>query len=243
MIVYFSGTGNSKYVAEQLATTLRENAYSLTGATPPTVSEERLGIVCPVYAWDVPEYVTQKLAPLLSNRHFSYIYLVLTCGENVGAAIGKFRRFLEKKGHALSAGFSIQMPNNYILFGDVCSPEETQRRIDAASERIAVIADRVSERHIGVDAVKGPLPQVMSYVISPLFNRFGRSTKPFVADDTCTACGLCVRLCPVKSIALDAERPTWGEACTQCLACLHRCPVQAIQYGKKTTDKGRYFLE
>lgn len=58
MICYFSGTGNSKWVAEQLAIKTNDNAINLIREPAPfSISGEIFGIVFPVYAWGVPEPV------------------------------------------------------------------------------------------------------------------------------------------------------------------------------------------
>ena len=70
MIFYFSGCGNSKYLAETLATQLndtlvfipeaaRENHYDYT-----LVDGERLGFVFPVYAWAPPHLVLEIIHKL-----------------------------------------------------------------------------------------------------------------------------------------------------------------------------------
>ena len=50
MIYYFSGTGNSRYVAKQLARTLNDQAIGLVGVEK--ISDDKIIIVvCPIYAW------------------------------------------------------------------------------------------------------------------------------------------------------------------------------------------------
>ena len=49
---------------------------------------------------------------------------------------------------------------------------------------------------------------------------------PFVpaADETCNACGVCVRLCPTRSIRPDKPRETEPSTCIGCFACVKNCP-------------------
>jgi MinD superfamily P-loop ATPase len=64
--------------------------------------------------------------------------------------------------------------------------------------------------------------------------------KSFFADEKCTACGICAKLCPSINIAITDGRPAWQHRCEQCFACLQWCPEEAIQYGKNTKNKKRY---
>lgn len=59
MILYFSGTGNSKYVAQRMAEALNQSLLSMNDRirshdTSPVETDERLVIVTPTYAWRSP---------------------------------------------------------------------------------------------------------------------------------------------------------------------------------------------
>ena len=67
MVLYFSGTGNSRYVAERIAKALGDEIFSMNGRikagdTSPVTSDERLVIVTPTYAWRIPRIVREWLA-------------------------------------------------------------------------------------------------------------------------------------------------------------------------------------
>ncbi|MDY5008996.1 MAG: EFR1 family ferrodoxin, partial [Sodaliphilus sp.] len=66
MIIWFSGTGNSEWVAEQLASALGERMVSVAevltagGDIHFTLHDgERLGFVFPTYSWGPPPVVTE----------------------------------------------------------------------------------------------------------------------------------------------------------------------------------------
>ena len=66
MILYFSGTGNSKYIAERLADSLKDTLLCLNsriqaGDTSALDTGERLVIVTPTYAWRIPRLVQEHL--------------------------------------------------------------------------------------------------------------------------------------------------------------------------------------
>ena len=66
MILYFSGTGNSRYVARRMADALHEplcdmNDRIKAGDTAPAETGARLIIVTPTYAWRIPRIVRDWL--------------------------------------------------------------------------------------------------------------------------------------------------------------------------------------
>ena len=66
MILYFSGTGNSKYVAKRIADALGDEIVNLNARikasdTSPIETDERVIIVTPTYAWRIPRVVRDWL--------------------------------------------------------------------------------------------------------------------------------------------------------------------------------------
>lgn len=241
MIYYFSGTGNSKWAARLLARELDDEARDIAAflKNPSRIqirANEVLGIVFPVYAWGPPGIV-KRFLPYLRIESGAFCYAVCTCGDDAGCAI----EHLKKRVPILS-GYSLQMPNNYIVSYDVDDAQTKQRKLDAAKVRIPQIAADIRQRKPIFDVVKGSFPHLKTAVVHPIFHAFAMNPKPYYAEDTCKACGLCVRTCPTDNIALVNGKPSWGSACEQCMGCINRCPVRAIQYGGYTKNKGRYYL-
>ncbi|MGM9705195.1 MAG: 4Fe-4S binding protein [Prevotella sp.] len=58
---------------------------------------------------------------------------------------------------------------------------------------------------------------------------------PFpTADDSCTGCGACSRLCPADAIPADNLKSVNREACISCMRCVSVCPVNARGVGPVT---------
>ncbi len=237
MIYYFSGTGNSRWVARLLAEKTGDSAADLTGVSRiPDLSGTTFGIVFPIYAWGIPEPVREFLSRLRGRPDFSFG--VCTCGEEAGLAMTRLRTLFP-----MDSTYSVALPSNYIIGEDVESEASIRRKIEAAEVQLRSMAVQISGRQPVDEVNKGSLFRVKSGIISPLFDRFARSTKPFSVDDCCTSCGLCAQLCPAQTIRLENGKPRWGSNCYQCTACINRCPVQAIQYGKSTARRRRYYFE
>ncbi len=241
MIFYFSGTGNSKWVAERLAALTDDQAMSIADLTrdgPTAVavtSGSTVGVVFPVYAWGAPKIV-ERFCKAIGVGEIAYAYAVCTCGDEAGNAMKRLKKIFPWQ-----SAFSIAMPNNYIPMYDVDSELLARSKAQKAEQQIKLIAASVLNKERIYSVHTGPMAGLKTSVISPLFNACARSTKPFAAGDDCTSCNLCQNICPVSAISMQNGKPVWiRKHCTQCMACINRCPQHCIQYGAGTKGRGRY---
>ena len=244
MIYYFSGTGNSLYVARHLADALGERLSPMTFPTP--TDDEVVGLVFPVYGWGIPNIVDKFArnlkASLLGGRlEGGFLYAVMTCGDDMGYADNILEKALGRK---LDAAFSVLMPDVYVCLPgfDVDSKEECREKFEQEEVAVKEIAACISQRQAVRRLKRGGFPWTKTYIIRPLFNRYLVTDKYFRVDASkCISCGRCRKLCPVGNIIVD-EVPHWQSNCTGCLACYHACPYHAINFGTMTQKKGQYNL-
>lgn len=259
MIFYFTGTGNSWAVANTLAEAISEKLYSMAGELERAGTEgllhyelgeqELLGFVYPVYAWGPPHIVQEFVRRLeISGDRQSpdgrpFVFSITTCGAEEGRTTQILAHALQQKGLPLNAGFTLVMPNNYIIGADVDTKEAQKQKLQEASDRLEEFARILRQRETGVfQLIPGSFAGMKSAAVHKLFQRYGRTTKYFSVTDHCNGCGLCAGICPAASITMEEtnDAPVWHGTCEQCFACIHRCPQRAIQYGKGTGGKGRY---
>ena len=244
MIYYFSGTGNSKWVAEELALRTGDEAQSITGLLRDGPTEvfaaegASIGIVFPVYAWGAP-LIVEDFCKNIRLGSGAYAYAVCTCGDEAGRAMHHLKNIF-----AYQSAWSLVMPNNYIMGFDVDSPELERKKIAQAREQLQTIAQMILSHKSVYDVHEGPAARLKTTLVRPMFNTFARSTSSFSVDDSCDACGLCARICPTQAISLESGRPVWvKKQCAQCTGCINRCPKRAIQYGAGTAKRGRYVMK
>lgn len=253
MIFYFSGTGNSRWVAEQLSQKLDDRLEPISEAMVAgkysfsLTDGESVGFVFPTYSWGPAPVMVEfiKRMELRGYEDNTFCYMVTTCGDDVGLSVAMWQEALgDIKG---CAAYSVQMPNNYILLPgfDVDSKELEERKKAAAVKQVEHIAHHLKRKRYAVDVVEGSWAWVKSRIIYPWFKRYSMTDKKFVVDtERCTHCGACVKNCPMQNITLKAgDLPKWNGRCAMCLACIHRCPVRAIDYACATQKKGRYFFK
>ena len=252
MIFYFSGTGNSKWIASQVATkqnekliSIAEEMIDLTSSFQYSLEDsEMVGFVFPVYSWAPPAIVMEFIKKIsFTNYNNQYIFFICSCGDEVGLTQKIMNEIVCKKEWRWNAGFSIIMPNNYVsLPGFDTDPKELeQKKLDNSVVEIKRINEILANRTENCfECKKGSFAFLKSRIINPLFNKYQVTAKPFHATDDCISCGLCEKHCPMHNVKVE-DKPVWGDNCTSCLACYHICPRHAIHYGKATLKKHQYF--
>ena len=250
MIFCFSGTGNSRYVAQVLACHWNDRVEMigpvLTDSHPVFTlqPEEKVVWVFPVYSWGVPPVVVEFMRKVtLDVVNGCHHYMACTCGDDVGLAHRQWRRIVRGRGWSLRGTFSVQMPNTYTLMKgfDVDSPDVVKDKLAVLPSRLDEVIGSIGRGFGGDDVVTGSWAWVKSRRVYPYFVRFCMSPRPFHATGDCIGCGKCVRECPFSNVTMDScSHPRWGSRCALCLRCYHICPQGAVQYGKSTAGKGQY---
>ena len=117
MIFCFSGTGNSRYIAKQIAETLQDQVINLNEKikeqdTSPIQTDENVIVVVPTYAWRIPRVVSDWIwkTELTGAKR---IWFVMDCGSEIGDAAKYNRRLAEKKKWQYMGTAQIAMPENY----------------------------------------------------------------------------------------------------------------------------------
>lgn len=241
MIFYFSGNGNSKWVAERLGAATGDTVADMMRLTDDkacamTATARRVGLVFPIHSWDAPVPVKRFVRDVL-RAPLPYTYVVCTCGDDAGKAMQRLGRLL-----GIDAAWSVQMPNTYVPMFDLDSDGLMADKLRAAARMTDGIARKVLARAREVSVTEGRMAWAKTYVVSPMFQKFMVSARRFHIDGDCNGCGICAKACPTANIAITPDGPLWGSKCTHCMACLHRCPRHIIEWGKSTRGRGRYDL-
>ena len=250
MILYFSATGNTRFVARQLATRLGDEALDLLerirrGDHSPIHSDKPFVICAPTYVCEMPRFFADYLrkTPLTGCTD---AYFIFTSGGYCGISGALARTIVGKKGLRYMGCAELTMPRNSIVtdhYPELEKPE-IERRIRSSAEAIEAIAaaignrERLRSRHVWLFEVAVTLP------FNPVWCRLKQGVSDFHVTDKCVGCGKCARLCPLNMIEIVDGRPAWrGKSCAHCMSCIQNCPVEAIQYGNITQKKKRYLFE
>lgn len=261
MILYFSGTGNSRAVAEELGRCLGEQVRvmepELRGDRLEMTDDRHLIWVFPVYSWGVPPYVLDVIRSVEIDDGCKLTHhAVMTCGDDCGLTDRMWRKAVMERGWPDGCVMSVQMPNNYVCLPgfDVDPKSLEEKKLAEYPAHVRQIAETLTnaenEGRKVTDIVRGSMPWIKSRLIYPWFVRNLINPKRFSVSEACIGCRRCAKTCPLGNISMTSShgnpkalRPAWGKDCAGCLGCYHICPVHAISYTRATRNKGQYHKE
>lgn len=245
-IYYFSGTGNSLAVARDLASNLKGDVELSPIAEELKkeiidINEDCVGIVYPVYFEGTPLIVSRFIEKINADNG-TYFFGVATYGGMAAGAMNHLAAKLRPKGIKLSSGFVIQMPGNYAPMYDAFSKELQDKVFTKEKIKIKEIADIINDRNeLPLENGNIITRILLTEIGHRIFTRkFPIQDKNFYANEQCSSCGTCEKVCPVGNIVLENGSPKWQHHCEQCFACFHWCPEKSIQCGSKTVKRVRY---
>ena len=247
MILYFSGTGNSNYVAKRIADALGDALVNLNDRikasdTSSVETGERVIIVTPTYAWRIPRIVRDWLLKT-ELRGARLAWFVMTCGSEIGNADRYNRDLCTEKGLACMGTAQIVMPENYIAMFSAPQADEARQIVAKAEPSIDRAIAAIQRNQPFAPTRNNLYDRFMSGPVNLIFYKFFVNADAFTVSDACISCGQCAKRCPMNNVTLKDGKPVWGKACTHCMACICYCPVSAIEYGKKSVGQPRYHFE
>lgn len=240
MILYFSATGNCKYVASRLSGHFEQEMLSITECireNKHSFEDEMIGVISPAYFWGLPSIVKEFLEK--ASFKTDYLYFISTYGTTPGASGQMADRAI--CGRNIDAFYSVKMPDTWTPIFDLSSPEKIARFTKNTEAEISDIIRKVEQRFQNKHMKPHTPLFITDMIAQPIYNKRTRCTSNFAVKDSCIGCGLCAKNCPVQAIEMQDKKPVWiKEKCVMCLGCLHRCPKFAIQFGKSTEKHGQY---
>ncbi len=147
MILYFSGTGNSRYLAEIIQKNTGDELISMNERIKSEdystiYSEKPLVFVVPTYAWQIPHVVRDFI--LRTNfTGCKKAYFILSCGVDTGNAAYFARLLCKDKKFKYMGLRTIVMPENYIALFSAPSIKMSAKLISAAVPRAAGAANYI----------------------------------------------------------------------------------------------------
>lgn len=263
-IYYFSGTGNTKFIGEQIKEKfeskkngdnyLNEVAMKdISGDANFSTEEDLIIIGGPIYAGNMPEKLIRwvlRNVPETDKKTKVVIYST-SAGLLNANGVDSIASKLSKKGYEVLMKECFVMPRNF-YFGsyEPNTPDEIERMIAAAELRVGVLTNELNKTLEGLHngkacevleiSHKGVLGKDMFAELFSVMAKFmGRSFK---SDDKCIRCGKCASGCPQKNIQLKGKGIQHSNKCMMCTKCLHVCPVNSINYNGKKYDQYNRFL-
>jgi ferredoxin len=245
LTLYFSGTGNSKFVAELFTAEMGGECLSIeedVDFSALLTAADAVAFVYPIYASRPPrifrEFIQEHRSGLLNKD------LIILCTQMgfSGDGARSLTDLLDRNTHRVLYAEHLTMPNNINnLFVFPRTGEKRAIRLQKAARRkVRRIAENI---RTGVVKKRGfsPLSRLLGLIqgaFVPLMDRM--SIDSVHIGEECTGCGLCVRRCPMHNLSLEGGRAAAHGDCTECYRCINLCPERAVHIYFQKKVKWQY---
>lgn len=232
--IYFSGTGNTKYVAENFSKLLQADCHSIEERIDfqeLIINSDTIAICYPIYGSCVPyimrEFIIEHKAYLNGKR------LIILCIQNLFSGDGArvLTDLLNDINYDVIYAEHFNMPNNIcnVFFYPLSSDAKVRKYLANADKKIVTICDYINK---GIVRKRGfnALSRYLGFITQRLyFNKVEQKAKNNVRiNSDCISCMLCVDICPMQNLKSVDNKIIPKGNCTLCYRCVNKCPSKAI---------------
>jgi NAD-dependent dihydropyrimidine dehydrogenase PreA subunit len=241
-IVYFSGTGNTKYIAEKMKeaiikTNVEVDLINIEKDKIDSQLYDYIIIGGPVYVERYPEILLKYIEKNLSN--YKGTCMMYSSQANDGAT-PVFKHAIKRIKHINVTYYNyIAMPNNFYTFMfKKCPKDKETELLKAASVQVEKMVLEFLDGKTNSYEIPNSrviMAEVAYRFVYPFFRKV-LMRKLEIDKDKCIKCGKCEKLCPAKSIRIDPKLKINND-CTFCQRCINTCPKNAFLYKGETVDQ------
>ncbi len=222
IIFYFTGTGNSLYIARQLA---GENTELLS--IPQMMKQgkydfeaDEIGLVYPIYGHMPPYMVRQFIQKAKLNA--KYKFAVLTYGARKCDSVEIWDRISRKASNAFDYIGTIVMVDNWLPNFDMNEQIKIDKHIPENLQKITT--DINQQKHWHEPVTEEERLQHQGFMqrsgLDPEVGFLMKSEKCFAVTDACIDCGICTYVCPRGNYELTSRGVKTSGDCEFCFACI-----------------------
>ncbi len=251
-IYYFSGTGNSLFIAQELQNRIPEAVLIPIAGILNTDKDiiktngETVGFVFPIHFTAIPIHV-KNFIKKLDLESADYIFAAATRIGITHTAFIDIKKILIRKGKNLNSYFTVNMAGNNPRFKYKNPSEEHIKKLEAeARKKLDLIKNIIIQKEQYKEKDNDATPSIPQFLLRPLpllLSLTQRKTdNGYFHDSKCNACGICEKVCPSKKIKLIDNKPVWQKElkCYNCMACVNYCPAQSVQISSNSHKNERY---
>jgi len=244
LTLYFSATGNTKYIAELFSSKMDAKCRTIEADVDFSceIKEHDVITFCyPIYGSRVPrimrEFAFRYKAELDGKKIVIFVTQVMFSGD--GARV--FTDLLKDIDVEVIYAEHFLMPNNVgnIFIFRKQSPEKLEKYVTNANKKMENVCRDIKDgiiRRRGFSSaskllgcIQGKLWQGDSRKVEPSkFSAEVWSKNRVKIRKECNSCGLCVKICPVGNFSSEQGEVKPNGNCIVCYRCINKCPQRAI---------------
>ncbi|XMB72618.1 EFR1 family ferrodoxin [Mycoplasmatota bacterium WC30] len=251
LYLYFSGTGNTKYVIDKFISLYEEKACIMKSIEhndfdykAAIMNADIVIIAYPIHDSMMPfimiDFLEQYKENFRDKKIMTIVTQMLFSGDGGALAYRQLKSVNVKLLHSIH----INMPNNLtnVPVFKALSLEKTDYITLKADMKIEDVVNKIKD---GKTLKMGR--KFYSWALG-FFTQRGLG-KPFVKrlrkrlkiyHEKCIKCKKCIDLCPMDNLYLEADLIKTKNKCTLCYRCINACPTQAISQFMMKPPKIQY---
>lgn len=243
LTIYFSGTGNTKYIAKLFSDKVGAKCLSIEADadfTSEFKAHNTIAFCYPIYGSRVPRNMREFVLKHMSDINGKKIIILLTQMLFSGDGARVFTDMFWEGAVKVIYAEHFFMPNNICntpLLRHASMRKMLKCKAKAEAKMTRVCSDIkqgiVKKRGFSrlsqwLGNIQGRAWQGDSKDDSTLAGFELRAKDGIKIHDACKACGICTKLCPMKNLASESGRVKQLGNCIVCYRCVNRCPQKAI---------------
>jgi ferredoxin len=234
LTLYFSGTGNTKYIAEHFSKMVQADCHSIEEEVDFQELIAGAGTITfcyPVYGSCVPLIMREFVAKYKSYLNDKKI--IIFCTQNLFSGDGAriFTELLRDIDYDVIYAEHFNMPNNIcnLFFYPLSKKESIKKYIVKADKKINKACENINN---GIIERRGfnVFSKYLGFIAQrSYFAKIEQAAKEDVKiNSDCVSCLLCIKICPMKNLESKDNKVIQKGNCTLCYRCVNACPKKAM---------------
>jgi len=255
LTIYFSATGNSKFIAELFSRNMEAKCLSVeddNNFTHEIKNHDIIAFCYPIYASRVPRIMREFVAKYMNELNGKKLIIFATQVMFSGDGARVFTDMFWEASIDVLYAEHFNMPSNVGNVPLLWKPnkKKTDRYVRKAKAKMARVCQNINS---GIVVKRGfsKFSQMLGKIQGKVWqgdskedpnNRnkagFNINNRKFSVEmrmennvrirKNCTVCNLCVIICPMKNLENIDDKINQKGNCTLCYRCVNQCPHKAI---------------
>ncbi|MCL2198268.1 MAG: EFR1 family ferrodoxin [Defluviitaleaceae bacterium] len=240
LTLYFSGTGNTKFLAEAFSKRMNAKCYSIEEAADfatEITAHDTIAFCYPIYGSRVPrimrEFAHTHMAQIIGKKIIILVTQMVFSGDGARVFTDLFPKGAVEVIYAEHFNMQQNMGNIPVL--NLIKPSDRfYKKVEAKLNKVCENIKNGIIKKRGF--AKGSL--LLGYIQGKPWQkdtseipatRMEKAVKDGLrVNKDCNACNLCTKICPMKNLVNDNGQIKHQSNCTVCYRCVNRCPQKAI---------------
>ena len=244
IMLYFSGTGNSKFVAEKFSEKAGCECHSIEEKIDfkaVSAKHDTVAVCYPIYASSVPRIMRNFVKD--NPEVFDNKKLIIFCTQMMFSGDGAkaFTRLVKGSEDRVIYAEHFNMPNNISNSDKLkISEKERLKKIPKAEQKIEKICNDLKKGKVfrrGWGSFSEKLGKIQN---TTWYQNEEKRKSSFKAAEDCIKCGLCAKNCPVQNLSMGENGVVQHDNCILCFRCVNLCPVKAAMVLKERRPEVQY---